>query len=55
MSSPSRVESIFFAALEKKTPEERSVYLDQACGSDSGRHSIQACAGGWDTGLNRAW
>jgi len=35
MNSPSRVESIFFAALEKKTAEERAVYLDQACGSDS--------------------
>jgi serine/threonine protein kinase/Leucine-rich repeat (LRR) protein len=35
MASPSQVESIFFAALEKKTAGERSVYLDRACGSDS--------------------
>ncbi len=33
MSSPSRVESIFFAALEKKAAE-RADYLDQACGAD---------------------
>ena len=35
MSSPSRVESIFFAALEKKTAAERADYLDQACGGDA--------------------
>jgi hypothetical protein len=35
MSSPSRVESIFFSALEKKTTEERADYLDQACGGDA--------------------
>ncbi len=33
MSSPSRAESIFFAALEKKGAE-RADYLDQACGAD---------------------
>ena len=35
MSSPSQVESIFFAALEKKTAAERADYLDQACGADA--------------------
>jgi serine/threonine protein kinase/Leucine-rich repeat (LRR) protein len=35
MSSPSRVEEVFFAALEKQTAEERAAYLDQACGADS--------------------
>ena len=34
MSNPSQVESIFFAALEKKSAAERAVYLDQACGDD---------------------
>ena len=34
MSSPLRVESIFFAALEKKTAAERAKYLDRACGAD---------------------
>jgi serine/threonine protein kinase len=29
------VESIFFAALEKKAGAERSAYLDQACGGDA--------------------
>ena len=36
MCSPSRVESIFFTALEKKTAAERADYLDQACGDDAG-------------------
>jgi serine/threonine protein kinase/Leucine-rich repeat (LRR) protein len=35
LASPSQVESIFFAALEKKASAERSAYLDQACGADS--------------------
>src|SRR4051794_21229057 len=35
MSSPSRVEEVFFAALEKQTAEERAAYLDQACGADA--------------------
>ena len=35
MASSSQVESIFFAALEKKAGAERSAYLDQACGGDS--------------------
>ena len=35
MSNSSRVESIFFAALEKKMAAERADYLDQACGSDA--------------------
>lgn len=35
MGSPSRVEAIFFTALEQKTAAERADYLDQACGSDA--------------------
>ena len=35
MASSSQVESIFFAALEKKAGAERSAYLEQACGGDS--------------------
>ena len=35
MSSPSQVESIFFAALEKNAGAERSAYLDEACGADA--------------------
>lgn len=31
----SRVETIFFNALEKQSPEERAAYLEQACGADS--------------------
>jgi WD40 repeat protein/serine/threonine protein kinase len=31
----SSVESIFFAVLEKPSPEERSAYLDAACGGDA--------------------
>ncbi len=34
MDNLSAVESIFFAALEKGTPEERAAYLDRACGPD---------------------
>ncbi len=34
MSDPSRVEEVFFSALEKGTAEERAAYLDQACGAD---------------------
>ena len=34
MSNSSQVESIFFAALEKKTAAERAAYLDEACGGD---------------------
>ena len=42
MSSPSQVESIFFAALEKKTPEEQAEYLDEACGTDVAlRHRVE--------------
>ena len=33
--TPSQVEAIFFAALEKKTAVERADYLEQACGSDA--------------------
>ena len=35
MASPAQVESIFFAALEKKTAKERADYLDHACGADA--------------------
>ena len=35
MASSSQVESIFFAALEKKTATERAAYLDEACGADA--------------------
>ena len=35
MASSSQVESIFFAALEKKAGAERTAYLDEACGADS--------------------
>ena len=35
MSTPALVESIFFAALEKKTAAERADYLDAACGADA--------------------
>ena len=35
MSRSSRVESIFFTALEKKTATERAAYLDEACGADA--------------------
>jgi hypothetical protein len=35
MASSSQVESIFFAALEKKTGAERADYLDRACGGDA--------------------
>ena len=35
MSDPQRVESIFLAALDKKSAEERADYLDHACGADA--------------------
>ena len=35
MASSSRVESIFFAALEKKAGAERTAYLDEACEAGS--------------------
>jgi hypothetical protein len=31
MSETSPAEAILFAALDRATPEERAVYLDQAC------------------------
>src|SRR5215471_12223163 len=34
MSNLSVVESVFFAALEKGSPQERAAYLDAACGQD---------------------
>ncbi len=34
MTEQSPAEAIFFAALEKATPEERAAYLDAACGDD---------------------
>ena len=36
MSTPSPLETIFFAALEKGSPAERASYLDEACGDDRG-------------------
>jgi hypothetical protein len=36
MSTPSRVESIFFAALGKKTTAERADHLDHACDGECG-------------------
>jgi eukaryotic-like serine/threonine-protein kinase len=35
MDNLAAVESIFFAALEKTSPEERAAYLDEACGQDA--------------------
>jgi WD40 repeat protein/serine/threonine protein kinase len=35
MSTPSIVEDIFLAAVEKATPEERAAYLDKACRGDA--------------------
>ena len=35
MTEPSPAEAIFFAALEKNTPEERAAFLEAACGADS--------------------
>ena len=34
MNDLSAVEAIFFAALDKGSPEECAAYLDQACGTD---------------------
>ncbi|MHB0960893.1 MAG: protein kinase domain-containing protein [Pirellulaceae bacterium] len=36
MSTPSTLEAIFFAALEKGSPAERAAYLDEACADDHG-------------------
>jgi serine/threonine protein kinase/Tol biopolymer transport system component len=35
MAKLTLIESVFLAALEKRTPEERTVYLDEACASDA--------------------
>src|SRR5262245_19862615 len=35
MSTPSLVEDIFLAAVEKARPEERAAYLNEACRSDA--------------------
>jgi WD40 repeat protein/tetratricopeptide (TPR) repeat protein len=35
MSTPSAVEEIFLAAVDKATPEERAAYLDEACRGDA--------------------
>ena len=35
MTDMSPAEAIFFAALEKTTPEQRAAYLDEACGNDA--------------------
>jgi hypothetical protein len=34
MSEPSPLAAIFFAALDKGTPQERAGYLDEACAVD---------------------
>jgi serine/threonine protein kinase/Flp pilus assembly protein TadD len=34
MNNPSPLEAIFFAALEKGSPQERAAHLDQACAGD---------------------
>ena len=34
MNDPSPLEAIFFAALEKGSPQERAAYLDEACAGD---------------------
>jgi len=34
MNNSSNLESIFFAALEKHSPAERSAFLDKACATD---------------------
>ncbi len=42
----SRVESIFFAALQKESPEERAAYLDEACAGDEDlRRRVEALLG----------
>jgi hypothetical protein len=35
MSSPSRLEEVFLAALTRGTPQERAAYLDEACRDDA--------------------
>lgn len=35
MNSPSLVETVFLSALEKATPQERAVFLDEACKGDA--------------------
>src|SRR5438046_2599755 len=35
MSTPSLVEDIFLAAVDKATPQERAAYLDEACRGDA--------------------
>src|SRR5262249_28641444 len=34
MTDPSPLESVFFAALERGSPQERAAYLDEACAND---------------------
>src|SRR5262249_32169073 len=34
MNDPSPLEAVFFAALEKGSPQERAAYLDEACAGD---------------------
>ncbi len=42
MSNPSRIESIFFAVLDKTSATERADYLDRACGDDDAlRHRVE--------------
>ena len=41
MSTPSRIESIFLAALGKKVAADRVAYLDHACGGDALRCQVE--------------
>ena len=34
MNTPSRLESLFFAAMARPTSDERAAYLDEACRGD---------------------
>ncbi|MCI0457553.1 MAG: hypothetical protein L0Z62_11335, partial [Gemmataceae bacterium] len=35
MTEMTPVEALFFAALQKPTPQERAAYLERACGGDA--------------------
>jgi len=39
MNPHSHLETIYFAAREKASPEERAAYLAEACGADAGLHN----------------
>ena len=45
MNTLNVVEAVFFAALEKQTPEERGRYLNEACGGDANlRRTVEELA-----------